>query len=631
MSGARKKSPHDHTRHAVTLPGMAWRRALFLLLLLATTLLGAQLMADILLPNGLTVLEGFILALFVVTFAWIAQAFWNAVMGFVIQLLRLDPLSLRRLPDRSARTDAIAARTAVIMPVYNEDTQRVMAGFESNLRSLAQTGELAQFDFFLLSDSQQADIISAEARAWTRLRQRLGALASHAHYRRREKNSGRKVGNIEDFCARWGHQYDFMIVLDADSIMSGNCMLELVRTLQANPRAGLVQTVPIPVRQQTLFGRFLQFASALYSPMLATGMAFWQGDAANYWGHNAIIRIRPFMEHCKLPRLPCKRGPFSGEILSHDFVEAAMMRRAGWQVLLRADLGGSYEELPSNLLDYATRDRRWAQGNLQHLALLGSRGFHGVSRLHLLFGAVAYLSSLVWMLMLVASTVDAIQRALNSNQFFTQRYQLFPDWPIAKPEQILSLMLLTVALLLLPKLMGLILGLIQRRKEFGGALALTVSALLETLFAILLAPLMMVIHSYFVVCILTGSKVNWNAQPREGRMVPWREALQRTWLTTLAAMAWGGITWYFSPLFFWWLTPVILGMVLAAPIVRFTSSLELGQGLQSLHLLLVPTEVRPGATLALLDTLHPTRTAPALPPSALAAGRLHWQTVRKSL
>jgi len=268
-----------------------------------------------------------------------------------------------------------------------------------------------------LSDTTKLDIAQRERNQWKQFTDRIGDLSKQTFYRRREKNLHRKVGNIAEFLQRWGKNYDHMIVLDADSVMSGTCLLRMVRTMQANPRAGLIQTVPIPVRQTTFFGRFVQFAAVLYSPMLATGIAFWQTGAANYWGHNAIIRVQAFLDHCGLPTLPGK-APFGGDILSHDFVEAAMLRRAGWDVFLLADLEGSYEEVPCNIIDYATRDRRWVQGNIQHLGILDAGGLHPISRLHFLLGATAYISSLIWLLMLVLSTADAVVRALHSNEYF---------------------------------------------------------------------------------------------------------------------------------------------------------------------------------------------------------------------
>ena len=280
------------------------------------------------------------------------------------------------------------------------------------LDSLARTGHGEQFDLFLLSDTTDPSIARAEEAAWTTLREQTSHPTA-LHYRRRAANIGRKAGNIEDFCRRWGGDYDFMVVLDADSIMTGTAVVQLVRAMEASPSAGLIQTVPIPARRTTLFGRLMQFAGCLYSPILATGQSFWQTDTANYWGHNAILRVKPFMDHCGLPVLP-GRPPLGGTILSHDFVEAALMRRAGWQVYLLPSIGGSYEEAPENVVEYAKRDRRWTQGSLQHLRLLMTRGFRFVNRLHFLLGAVGYLSSVVWLLMLFASTAYVLLPSLST-------------------------------------------------------------------------------------------------------------------------------------------------------------------------------------------------------------------------
>lgn len=611
MSGLQPPFVNRGLATRLAAPGKLARQLLMSTLSAVTVVTGVWLMFDILRQNGTTILEAALLLLFSITFAWIVIAFWSGAIGFVLQMLRIDPLSLRRRRTVDIeRIGPLNSRTAVVMPVYNEDTVRIMAGFEANLRSVAATGQLEAFDFFMLSDTQEPALIKAELAGWQALTERLGDLAGHAFYRRREKNSHRKVGNLADFCQRWGNHYDHMVVLDADSIMTGTCILTLVATMEANPATGLIQTVPIPVRQTTLFGRFLQFAAALNSPMLATGLAFWQTDAANYWGHNAIIRVDAFMESCGLPSLP-GRGAFGGDILSHDFVEAALLRRAGWDVFLLPELDGSYEEVPSNLLDYATRDRRWVQGNIQHLALLNARGIHSISRLHFLFGAVAYISTLVWLLMLALSTADALVRAANSNVFFSSGYQLFPDWPIAKTDLIFSMLYLTVGLLLLPKLMSMVVALTHKRAAFGGSLKLIASTFVETVFAILIAPLMMVFHSYFVICVFLGRKVRWEAQSREGRMIPWGQALYRTAFVGLVAIAWGGVTYLYAPVFFWWLTPVLLGLILAAPIVRYSSSFTLGRVARKCGLFLCPSET--SAIPVLRDLAGMTPEAAVLP------------------
>ncbi|OZY87081.1 glucan biosynthesis glucosyltransferase H [Cellvibrio mixtus] len=611
------RSPADLSQlpaDAIRIPGKSLRRYIYVILSLLTAVSGVYIMFDILSANQLNTLEAIILVLFGISFSWLSLAFWSGVFGFVLQMLRIDPLSLKSTKGLAPDNAPITTRTAVVMPVYNEDTHRVIAGFEATLRSLENTGEIANFDFFLLSDTTNLTIAQAERDAWQLLQERLGDLGKQAFYRRREKNIGRKVGNLAEFCQRWGANYEHMIVLDADSVMAGDCLLKMVRAMQANPRCGLIQTIPIPVRQTTFFGRFVQYAAVLYSPMLATGLAFWQTDAANYWGHNAIIRMRAFIDHCGLPTLAGK-APFGGDILSHDFVEAAMLRRAQWDVFLLADLEGSYEEVPCNIIDYAKRDRRWVQGNIQHLGILDTKDLHPISRLHFLLGAVAYITSLIWMLMLVLSTADAVVRAINANVYFTEAHQLYPNWPIAKTELIIALIVLTTVLLMGPKLLGVIVTLTHRRTQFGGTWAILKSTFLETLFAVLIAPIMMVYHAYFVISVLLGFKVNWDSQEREGRLLPWGECIARTSKMTFAALLWGYVTYTYAPIFFWWLLPVLTGLVLSAPLVRYSSSLDWGRGARERKIFLTPNETSEDPVLThmnqLLTVEHASLPSPA--------------------
>lgn len=613
------RTPADLTivpADVIRIPGKSLRRCLYVLLSIVTAISGVYIMFDILRANDLTVLESVILVLFGISFTWLALAFWSGLFGFILQMLRIDPLTLKSTKGLLDDQSPINCRTAVVMPVYNEETHRVIAGFEATLRSLEKTGEIAHFDFFLLSDTTNLTIAQAERDAWQQLTERLGQLSKQAFYRRREKNTARKVGNLAEFCQRWGANYENMIVLDADSIMAGDCLLKMVRAMQANPRTGLIQTIPIPVRQTTFFGRFVQFAAVLYSPMLATGLAFWQSDAANYWGHNAIIRMRAFIDHCGLPTLPGK-APFGGDILSHDFVEAAMLRRAGWDVFLLPDLEGSYEEVPCNIIDYAKRDRRWVQGNIQHLGIVGTKSLHLINRMHFLLGAIAYITSLIWLLMLVLSTADAVVRAINSNVYFTEVYQLYPNWPIAKTELIVGLILLTTTLLMGPKLLGVIVALTHRRKQFGGARAIVKGTIIETIFAVLIAPIMMVYHAYFVISVLLGFKVNWDSQDREGRLLPWGECFARTSKMTTVALAWGLMTYIYAPIFFWWLLPVLTGLVFAAPLVRYSSSLDWGRGTRAHKIFLTPNETSEDPVLTHLNELLAIEHTPLATPAPI--------------
>ncbi|CAM3558884.1 glucans biosynthesis glucosyltransferase MdoH [Halomonas lysinitropha] len=607
------------------MPWLAARQAGVALLVLATTLLGSWAMLEILRVNGITALQGIVLCLFVITFGWITIAFWTAIIGFVLQLTRRDPLSLTRLAPPPSTPEPGEHRTALVMPICNEDPARVAAGLESTCLSLLEQSHARGFEAFVLSDTRDDEIARREAAAIAGLQQRL-APRLVVHYRRREDNQGRKAGNLADFCRRWGHRYDYLVVLDADSLMGGRTLVSLVDAMQADPDIGLIQTVPIPVRSASVFGRFTQFAAALHSPLLATGQCFWQGHAANFWGHNAILRTRAFMASCGLPALPGK-PPLGGDILSHDFVEAALMRRAGWKVQLDTRLGESYEEVPSNILEFAKRDRRWIQGNLQHLRLLAAAGLHPMNRLHFLFGALAYLTSLLWGLMLVISTVDAIGRAQGQHDFFRAGYQLFPDWPVATPELIMPLLISTAGVLLLPKVLGFLLAFIQRPAAFGGRAPLLASTLLEIGIAILIAPVMMLLHSGFILSVLGGRPVSWDAQVREGRSVPWGTAVRYTWLATLIGAAWATTTYLFAPLFFWWLSPVWMGLLMAAPLIKVTSSLTLGRRLYRAGLLRVPAEMMPSTVLQRLSTASPSAPeAHPMPPPPEDPGEMPVQS-----
>jgi len=573
----------------VNVPLRRTRRWLFAGLVGATTLTATAMMHGIVRAGGVAVLELAILAFFIPTFGWISVAFWNASIGFLLQMLRVDPNRLVRL-DTLPRTDApVRGRTAIVVPARHEDPELVLGGIAAVAGSLEGTGQAEHFDIHLLSDSTDPGWAETEEAAWLALLGRVPR-PDRLHYRRRAENTGHKAGNIAEFLISSGHAYDFMVVLDADSVMSGDSLVALVRAIEADPEAGLVQTVPIPARQKTLFGRLVQFAAALYSPMLATGQAFWQTDSANYWGHNAIIRVRPFMEHCRLPTLP-GRPPLGGAVLSHDFVEAALLRRAGWRVWLEPCLGGSYEQVPANVPDFAKRDRRWAVGSLQHLRLLREPGLAGLSRVHFVFGAMGYVSSVLWLLLLLAGTTYVVLPSASLRAMHGVDAAWISGWS-ERLHALLPLLFLTAVVLFVPKVLGLTSALVRRPADFGGRARLLVGGLAEALFAVLVAPLMMMYHAAFVLSTLAGQNVVWGTQARTGRTLGWREAMRRTAPITATGAVWASGTLYVSPAFFLWLTPIFAGLLLAAPIARWTSDAKLGRRLRALGLLLVPSETR---------------------------------------
>jgi len=549
------------------------------------------MMADLLGAGGFTALELVILATFTVTFCWISVAFWTAIPGLVLTALRRDPLSLGRAPGPPPGDKPIRSRIALVMPIYHESPSRVRTGLAAVLDSLARTGHANRFDTYLLSDSTDPRIAREEEMAWSALRREFGG-STLLYYRRRSSNVGRKAGNIADFCQRWGSYYDFMVVLDADSIMEGSTLLELVRIMEDNPEAGLVQTLPAPVLQDTLFGRMVQFSRWLYGPMVAAGLSFWQTDAGNYWGHNAIVRMKPFMEHCGLPRLPGP-PPLGGDILSHDVVEGALLRRAGWKVFLLPWLGGSYEEVPGNLLDYARRDRRWTQGNLQHLRLMPAPGFPPVSRIQFLLGAMSYLSSPIWLLMLLACTLYAAAPGAGFTMPLAGESPGQGILPTYEAGFIVPLLFIVIAVLFLPKVLALLLVAAREPKRFGGPRRLLASGTLEMLAAVILAPVMMMYHSHFVISILRGRDSGWEPQTRDSQAIPWGEAWRRTAVITAIGLAWTGIALLSSAWLFLWLTPILIGLLFAAPLARWTSRRAVGEWTRRRGLFLVPSETAP--------------------------------------
>jgi membrane glycosyltransferase len=551
--------------------------------------------AGVLAGDGLSNLELAILAIFFVSFAWISSAFWTAIAGFVVGWGRGG--SGLREPADELPSDV---RTALVMPIYHEDPEQVGVRIAAIYRSVAGTGKLDRFDLFILSDSREPAVINAEEALWARLCAELDA-GGRLFYRNRAESRGRKAGNIADFCRRWGRRYRYLVVLDADSVMSGATLVRLVRLMEANPAAGLIQTVPRPVGGATPLARILQFSASLYGPMLAAGLNYWfQGDG-NYWGHNAIIRTDAFMANAGLPTLPGS-PPFGGEILSHDFVEAALLRRAGWGVWLVPDLGGSYEQLPPSLSELINRDRRWCQGNLQHLRVLAIKGLRPASRAHLLTGAIAYLASPLWLTLLVLTCLEAARAGLMPWVYFTDA-DLGPVWPVARRAELLGLLAATLGMLMLPRFLALFQALVRpaRRRAFDGAARLIRSVFGELAFSVLMAPILMVQHTRVVLATVLGWRAPWNGQQRGACAEDWADAAVRYGGCTLFGLLWAVGVHLTAPDLLPWLSPVLTGLLLAVPIGVLSSRPRLGLAARRHGWFLIPEEVAPPDELAWLD------------------------------
>ncbi|MHA7777547.1 glucans biosynthesis glucosyltransferase MdoH [Roseibium sp. M-1] len=480
-------------------------------------------------------------------------------------------------------------RTAILMPIYNEATGPVFARLEAIMQSVARLPTADRFHFFVLSDTTKLDVAEKERQAYQRLLARRQA-GGHLFYRRREQNIGRKAGNIADFLQTSGGAYEFMLVLDADSLMDGATIQEMVRRMEADPRLGLLQSLPQIIGLNTLFGRLLQFATGLYGPYFARGLAAVQGGEGSFWGHNALIRTRAFAASCGMAALTGK-PPFGGHILSHDTVEAALLARDGWKVRLDPDLTGSYEEAPANMVDYAKRDRRWCQGNLQHSRILAAPRFRFWSRISILQGIFAYLASPIWLLFLLASLAAPL---VASRPVYFDGHSPFPVFPHPETTTALALLFGLVALLILPKFLLVARALLGgRTSDFGGAGRLALSFLLEILLTSILAPIHMMFHCRSVFQVMTGADSGWPAADRDDGSLPLGAAFSATWWMSIAGTAATAFSHYYVPELFYWLLPITLPLVFAPLLVWLTSSVWLGKLTRKLGLFAVPTDMRP--------------------------------------
>lgn len=568
MEPCRLDRPKEPRRRPASLQaGLPLRRLFIFAGTALLTAAGGYQMYGVVKVGGVSVLEAMLLALFLVLLAWIAFSFMSAVAGFLVLLTRRQGgLAI----DRDGPLPALSSRTAMLLPTYNEDPHHVMARLRAMYESIAATGQDTLFDWFLLSDTTDPDIWICEEMTFIALRRACGA--QRLYYRHRSDNTARKSGNIAEWVRRFGGSYDYMIVLDADSLMAGDTIVRLVRAMEANPAAALIQTQPAIVNARSLFSRLQQFAGRVYGPIIAAGNAWWHGSEGNYWGHNAIIRVRAFAEEAGLPELR-GRKPFGGHILSHDFVEAALMRRAGWAIYTTPALGGSFEEVPPSILDFAARDRRWCQGNLQHIAVLPARGLHWVSRIHLLTGIGSYITAPMWLIFLILGLLISLQAHFIRPEYFPKGFSLFPTWPQQDPVLAAWVFGATMGLLIMPKLLAY-LALISNRDErvsFAGSFRVLCGILSETLLAALIAPSMMIFQSKAVAEILVGRDAGWQMQRRGDGELARREINRKLAMPTLCGLSMGLSAFAVSLPLLLWMSPVIVGLVLAVPLGLLTS------------------------------------------------------------
>jgi membrane glycosyltransferase len=566
-----------------------WRRAFIFLGAAGLTAYLTRELYLVLGVGGWAELEMALVPLFVINIAWLSLSFMTALAGFLVVGLGLKPSIVSVPTDAEARA-LPKGRSAVLIATYNESPERIFGMALATLKELEAAGLGEAFDIFILSDTTDPDIWVHEEAAFKAARARSGN-GPRLYYRRRATNTGKKAGNIADWCRRWGPAYDYMIVLDADSLMTGESLSKLAHVMDRSPELGLVQTVPVTIGRNTLFARMQQFAGTIYGPMMAAGLAFWHRGTGNFWGHNAIIRVRAFMESAGLPHLSGS-PPFGGQILSHDFVEGALMCRRGWRVCMAPEIKGSYEEIPPGLIDFATRDRRWCQGNLQHGRIIMAKGLRAISRVHLGMGIMAYMSALIWLLFLIVALSLTMQQLSTNPTYFAGDQTLYPTWPMQDSERAMSLLFWTLTLLLLPKVFGLLTVIFngRMRRALGGVWGITSSVVMETVLSSLIAHVMMMVQSAAIFDIFRGRDSGWNPQKRDDGSLPFGWVLRYHAVHMILGISLAIVTYSASLPLFLWLLPATLGLALSGPLSAMSATRRAGEAFKRLGIFVTPEE-----------------------------------------
>lgn len=581
------------------------RRALFATLVAATMIAVLWLAAVAVPPYSLGAIA--FLVLFTITLPWSVIGFWNAFIGFLIMRLARDPVAAVNPLAASIRgNEPITASTAILMCIRNESPDQVTRNLQPLLDGLVQARVAHRFHVYVLSDSSDPGIIAAETSCFDDFAARWQGIVPIT-YRRRAVNTAFKSGNIRDFCERWGNNHEFAITLDADSFMPADAVLRLVRIAQANPGLGILQTLIIGMPSVSVFARVFQFGMRLGMRSYTLGATWWQGDCGPYWGHNAIIRLAPFIAHCYMPVLPGK-GPLSGHVLSHDQIEAVLMRRAGYEVRVLPVEGMSWEENPPTLLEFSRRDLRWCQGNMQYWQLLRLPGLKPVSRFQLLLAIQMYLGSPAWMAMIAIGTVLL---ALSEAPAAAAQYVTVNAG--AGTVLLAIMMLMTFA----PKIATIIDVLLtpSARRAYGGTLTFAVNIAIETLFMMLLTPVIALTHTIFMTRLFVFRRGGtWNSQTRQSHAVPWRLALEKLWPQILAGCAVLAVATRKAPNDIGFVLLGTTGLVLSSPFAVATASPHIGRLFARIGICRLPEEREVPPALLPLHLPAIEAGAPAAPP-----------------
>lgn len=570
---------------------VVYQRTISAIICVLLAITAMSLFTAVVLSDGVDKLDIVRIVLLAVSTLWLS---WGAMLALNGLLFRQAPVP--RLPD----DEPLKGRTAILVPVYNEDPVGTFSRVAAMSNALASRGLSDSFHFAILSDTRDEAIGRAEEYWFSRL---VGECNGEGRmfYRRRESNVGRKAGNIADFVTASGALYDYVLFLDADSLMEASTIVEMARRMEADPSLGLLQTLPKIIHAKSWFGRATQFSASYFSPVFANGVATVQGDEGPFWGHNAISRTKAFAASCGLPVLSGS-PPLGGHILSHDFVEAALLARAGWSVRVDTDLEGSFEEGPDNVIDYAKRDRRWCQGNLQHSRLLFAPRLKMWNRFVFLQGIMAYIASPIWLLFLIASVAAPVLSA--PPDYFPQPHMLFPNFPHSEASKAIALLAGIFGLLLMPKfLIFLRYVATGTNRRFGGAGCAVASIVVEILWSSVLAPLMLMYQSRSVFQVLIGADSGWPAANRDDGTISLGHAWAASrWIVATGLIAIAGAA-FLAPEVLLWLVPTSVPMLFAPFLIAGTSTPASGRFAAALGLFATPSEADPSPLIRERDAI----------------------------
>ena len=554
------------------------RRRRLIVLALNVSTFGLLIWAaiNVLKAGGWSLVDTALLIAFAVGSPWTVLGFWNSVIGLWLLHGVRDPITKVAPYARAGNLPTpITVRTAILMTLRNEDPERAILRLKTVKESIDATGFGEQFGYFVLSDTDDPSIAEAEEKAvaaW----QRTLPDPQQVIYRRRADNTGFKAGNLRDFCERWGREYELMLPLDADSLMSGDTVIRLVRIMQAHRQLGILQSLVVGMPSSSAFARIFQFGMRHGMRSYTMGQAWWTGDCGPFWGHNAVVRIRPFLESCQLPVLPGK-PPLGGHVLSHDQVEATLMRRAGYEVRVLPFECGSWEENPPTLLEFIRRDVRWCQGNMQYLKLLDMPGLHPMSRFQLIWAILMFLGIPAWTLMIALLPVLAYEA------------QSITQYPTALA---VALYVGFFLMYLSPKIAGLLDVVLTRGgvRRYGGRVRFAISALIELVFSFLLGAVSTIRTTIFMIGLLFGKSVTWGGQARDAHGISWRAALVNLWPQTVFGLVLCSVLAAISPTVLAWSLPLTAGYLLAIPFAVITAHPGLGRLLRSWGLCGIPED-----------------------------------------